>query len=51
MTGYRWDLVLVNILSLVMLGLDWRWFQVMKRWGREPEEAEWAYVNATEAEG
>jgi hypothetical protein len=50
MTGYRWDLMLINTLSLVMLGLDWHWFQVMSRWGRAPEEVQWTYVNATESE-
>jgi hypothetical protein len=47
MTGYRWDLVLVNVLNLIMLVLNWRWFQVMSRWGSKPEETQWAYVNAT----
>ena len=47
MTGYRWDLVVVNVLNIIMLGVDWYCFQIMWRWGREPEELQWVYFNAT----
>jgi hypothetical protein len=49
-TGYRWDLVLVNVVSFIMLGVDWYCFQIMRRWGREPEEPRWVYYNATTAD-
>lgn len=50
MTGYRWDCVLVDTASLWLLVLDWWCFQVMRHWGRDPEESRWVYFNATAEE-
>ena len=50
MNGYRWDLAVLDVISLWMLVFDWRCFQVMQRWGRAPEEPRWVYRNVTAQE-
>ena len=50
MTGYQWDLAILDAISLWVLVFDWHCFQVMRRWGHDIEEPRWIYFNATTEE-
>lgn len=50
MTGIQVTCAFINMTSLWRLAFDWYCFQVMRQWGREPEEPQWVYFNATARE-